>query len=256
MAGPQRQFKAREKSYLSEYSMNLQGPVQAGAQFPAEFRMAFAANKVAIQVETKNRDNKNNGRFEIVVPYLGAIGVLNTIDKLIQDKARSKLQYKVKDFVYFGKGNKSDSPMIKGTLTVGRDNEGCLYIGMSGKDITPIKFIFALPAHDELCDDSGQRLGDAEHSEFAAKNFVVGYLGLLPVVMGIHYTPPEPKNPDGGNGGGGGQGGGGWGGNGGGNRGGGNGGGNQYGQGGNQGGGNASGSGSSGGGDFADDLPF
>jgi hypothetical protein len=209
MAGPQqRNFKAREKSYLSEYSLNIQGPVQNGASFPAEFRMAYAANKVAIQVETKNRDNKNNGRFEVVVPYLGAIGILQTIDRLLQDKSRAKLQYKVKDFVYFGKGNKSDRPMDKAVLTVGRDNEGCIYIGMSGKDITPIKFIFSLPAHDELCDDQGNRLNDAEHSEFAAKCFVVGYQGLLPVVMGLHYTPPEPK--DGGNGGGNNNGGGNW----------------------------------------------
>jgi len=254
MAGPQqRNFKAREKSYLSEYSMNMQGPVQNGAQFPSEFRMAYAANKVAIQVETKNRDNKNNGRFEVVVPYLGAIGILQTIDMLLKDKARSKLQYKVKDFVYFGKGNKSDSPMVKAALTVGRDNEGCIYIGMSGKDITPIKFIFSLPAHDELCDDQGNKLGDAEHSEFAAKCFVIGYQGLLPVVMGLHYTPPEPKGDSGnGNGnGGGGNGNGGWnGGNN--NRGNGGGGNNQN----NNGGGNGSGSGSSGGGDFADDLPF
>lgn len=245
MAGPQqRNFKAREKSYLSEYSMNLQGPVQNGASFPSEFRMAYAANKVAIQVETKNRDNKNNGRFEVVVPYLAAIGITQTIDMLLRDKTRSKLQYKVKDFVYFGKGNKSDSPMVKATLTVGRDNEGCIYIGMSGKDITPIKFIFSLPAHDELCDDQGNRLGDAEHSEFAAKCFVVGYQGLLPVVMGLHYTPPEPKDGGNGNGGGGNN-----------NRGNG-GGGNQYNNQNNNGGGNGSGSGSSSGGDFSDDLPF
>ncbi len=200
MSNAKRKFTPREKSYLSEFTLGMQGPVQNGAQFPAEFRMAFAANKVAIQVETKNRDAKNFGRFEVVVPYMSAIGILNTIDLLIQDKNRSKAQYRVKDFVFFGPGNKSDAPMLKGTLTVGRDTEGCLYIGLSGKDITPIKFIFSLK-HDELTNDQGEPVNAAEMAEFAAKVFVETYKGLLPVVMALHYKEPEPKNPAGGNGG-------------------------------------------------------
>ena len=200
----QRQIKAREKSYLNEYGMNVKGPVQAGATFPAEFRMAFAANKVAIQVETKNRDAKNYGRFEIVVPLLSAMGVLCTIDRVIKDKSLSKLAYTIKDYVYFGPGKKSDAPMKKGTMTVGRDSDGCMYIGMSGKDITPIKFIFSLPAYDELCDDTGAPHTAQIQSEFAAIVFYETYSKILPTVMVLHYAEPEKKEGGGGQGGNGG----------------------------------------------------
>lgn len=243
----QRQVKARDKTYLSEYTMNLKGPVQSGAQFPSEFRMAFAANKVAIQVETKNRDAKNYGRFEIVVPLMSAMGVLCMIDRLIKDKSATKLAYNVKDFVYFGPGKKSDSPMKKGTLTVGRDQDGVLFMGMSGKDITPIKFVFSLPAYDDLTDDQGNPFNAATQSEFAAVVFYETYKAILPPIMALHYAEPEKK--DGGNGGG----------NGGGGYGGGNRGGNGGGNGGNGGGGSwGGGGGNSGGGDagFSEDIPF
>jgi len=199
---PPRQVKAREKSYLSEYTMNIQGPVQNGATFPSEFRMSYAANKVAIQVETKNRDAKNYGRFEIVMPLMSAMGVLVMIDRLIKDKAATKIAYNVKDFVYFGPGKKSDAPMSKGKLTVGRDAEGCLYIGMSGKDITPIKFIFSLPASDEMLDEAGNPFAPAVQSEFGAIVFHETYSKMLPIVMALHYAEPEKKE-GGGNGGGG-----------------------------------------------------
>lgn len=204
MAGPgQKKFTPREKSYLSEYSLKMEGPVQNGAQFPSEFRMAFAANKVAIQVETKLRDAANYGRFEIVVPLLSAMGILETIDFMIKNPNTAKRQYRVKDFVWFGK-EKSNEPKVKATLTVGRDNEGCLYIGLSGKDITPIKFIFNL-IHDEITDDQGNVINAAEMAEFAAKVFYQTYSKMLPTIMALHYKEPEPKGGAGGGQGNGGQ---------------------------------------------------
>lgn len=198
MAGQQRRFTPREKSYLSEYSLKLSGPVVNGARFPSEFRMAFAGNKVAIQVETKLQDAKNYGRHEIVVPYMTAIGILEIIRELLNKKL-TKISYRVKDFVFFGRDKKSDQPMVKATMTVGRDADGTVYIGMSGKDITPVKFPFALAGHDELVDDQGNQLNPAETSEFAAHVFVGTYYHLLPAVMALHYKEPEKK---GGNGGG------------------------------------------------------
>lgn len=221
-------FKAREKSILNSYDLNVPGPVQNGSTFPSEFRMAFvpSSSSVAIQVETKVKDAKNYGRYEVVVPYMSAIGILETVKVLINNPEKRKAVYRIKDFVFFG-GGKSDEPKVKATLTVGRDGEGCLYMGLSGKDITPIKFVFALSKHDEICIDE-QETG-ASTSEFAAKVFVAAYGGLLPVVAAIGYTPPVPKEKPAGNGG------------------------NSYG-GGNRGG--NSGGGSSGGNSFDQELPF
>jgi hypothetical protein len=248
MARPQ--FTPREKSFLNDWNTCMKGPVQNGAQHPSEFRMVMAGNNVAIQVETKLRDAKNYGRFEVKVPYMSAIGVLCAIDLLLKNPSKTKLSYTMKDFIFFGPGKKSDNPMEKGKLTIGRDNEGCVYMGLSGKDITPIKFIFALPMYDELVGEDGSRVNQAEESSFAATVFYQSYIGLLPVVGTMYYKEPEKKeggNGNSGNGGGGYNGGGNRGGNGGGynNNGGGNGGG--YNGGGNSGG-------STGG--FDSDIPF
>lgn len=53
-------FKAREKSFLNDWNLSVQGPVQNGATFPSEFRMAFvpSSNSVAIQIETKSKTPK------------------------------------------------------------------------------------------------------------------------------------------------------------------------------------------------------
>lgn len=249
MARPQ--FTPREKSYLNDWNTCMKGPVQNGAQHPSEFRMVMAGNSVAIQVETKLRDAKNYGRFEVKVPLMSAIGVLEAINLLLQNPSKTKVSYTMKDFIFFGPGKRSDNPMEKGKMTIGRDGDGCLYMGLSGKDITPIKFIFALPMYDELCGEDGNRVSQAEESSFAGKVFYSTYIGLLPVVATMYYKEPEKK--DGGNGGNGGNGGGGY--NGGGqNRG--NGGGyNGGGNGGGYGGGNSNGGGNSGGG-FDDSIPF
>ena len=200
MAAPQiRSFKPRDKTYLNEWDLCLHGAIQAGAQHPAEFRMAFAQNKIAIQVETKNRDAKNNGRFEIVVPYVSAIGMLVALDELLKDPECKKIQYKIKGHVFFS-GKRSDEPVQKGALTIGRDSENILYMGLSGKDITPIKFTFSV-LFDELV--IGEATSAQKASEFAAKVFYMSYIGLLPVVAGMNYAPPEPKNPQGGGNGGG-----------------------------------------------------
>ncbi|QXO10235.1 hypothetical protein pEaSNUABM37_00276 [Erwinia phage pEa_SNUABM_37] len=243
MARPQ--FTPREKSFLNDWNTCMKGPVQNGAQHPSEFRMVMAGNNVAIQVESKLRDAKNYGRFEVKTSYMSAVGVLMAIDRLLKDPNKSKLSYSMKDFIFFGPGKKSDNPMEKGKITIGRDNEGCVYMGLSGKDITPIKFVFALSMFDELCDDQGNRVGGAEESEFAAAVFVESYRGLLPVIATMYYKEPEKKE-GGGQGGNGGNGGGGYGG--------GNNGGNRGGNGGGYGGGN-NGGGNSGGG-FDSDIPF
>lgn len=252
MARPQ--FTPREKSFLNDWNTCMKGPVQNGAQHPSEFRMVMAGNNVAIQVETKLRDAKNYGRFEVKVPYMTAIGVLTAIDYLLKNPSKNKVSYTMKDFIFFGPGKKSDNPMEKGKLTVGRDGDGCVYMGLSGKDITPIKFIFALPMYDELTGEDGNRVNAAEESSFAATVFYETYRGLLPVIATMYYKEPEKK--DGGNGGNGGGGnyGGGNGGNGGG-YGGGNRGGQGGGNGGGYGGGNSNGGGNSGGG-FDADIPF
>lgn len=237
MARPQ--FTPREKSYLNDWNMGMKGPVQNGAQHPSEFKMVMAGNNVAIQVETKLRDAKNYGRFEVKVPYMSAIGVLEAINLLLQNPAKTKVSYTMKDFIFFGPGKKSDNPMEKGKLTIGRDGEGCLYMGLSGKDITPIKFVFALSMYDELVGEDGGRVSGAEESNFAGKVFYQTYIGLLPVIATMYYKEPEPKNPQGGNSGGG---------YGGGNQ-------NRGGNGGGYGGGNSNGGGNSGGG-FDQDIPF
>lgn len=239
MARPQ--FTPREKSYLNDWNMGMKGPVQNGAQHPSEFKMVMAGNNVAIQVETKLRDAKNYGRFEVKVPYMSAIGVLEAINLLLQNPAKTKVSYTMKDFIFFGPGKKSDNPMEKGKLTIGRDGEGCLYMGLSGKDITPIKFVFALSMYDELVGEDGSRVSGAEESNFAGKVFYQTYIGLLPVIATMYYKEPEPKNPQGGNGGGQGGNGGSYGG------------GNQ--NRGGYGGGNSNGGGNSGGG-FDDSIPF
>lgn len=244
MARPQ--FTPREKSYLNDWNMGMKGPVQNGAQHPSEFKMVMAGNNVAIQVETKLRDAKNYGRFEVKVPYMSAIGVLEAINLLLQNPAKTKVSYTMKDFIFFGPGKKSDNPMEKGKLTIGRDGEGCLYMGLSGKDITPIKFVFALSMYDELVGEDGNRVNGAEESNFAGKVFYQTYIGLLPVIATMYYKEPEPKNPQGGNGGGQGGNGGGYGG------------GNQN-RGGNSGGGYGGGNSNSGGnsgGGFDDSIPF
>lgn len=238
MARPQ--FTPREKSFLNDWNSCMKGPVQNGAQHPSEFRMVMAGNNVAIQVESKLRDAKNYGRFEVKTSYMSAVGFLKAIDRLLKDPSKSKLSYSMKDFIFFGPGKKSDAPMEKGKLTIGRDGNGCIYMGLSGKDITPIKFTFALSMFDELLDDQGARVGAAEESEFAAGVFVESYLGLLPVIATMYYKEPEPKNPQGGQGGGNSYGGGG-------NRG--NGGNNNF-------GGSAGGSTGGEGGGFDDSIPF
>lgn len=243
MARPQ--FTPREKSYLNDWNMGMKGPVQNGAQHPSEFKMVMAGNNVAIQVETKLRDAKNYGRFEVKVPYMSAIGVLEAINLLLQNPAKTKASYTMKDYIFFGPGKKSDNPMEKGKLTIGRDGDGCLYMGLSGKDITPIKFVFALSMYDELLGEDGSRVSGAEESNFAGKVFYQTYIGLLPVIATMYYKEPEPKNPQGGNGGGQGGNGGGYGG---GNQ-------NRGGNGGGYGGGNSNGGGNSGGG-FDDSIPF
>jgi hypothetical protein len=248
MARPQ--FTPREKSFLNDWNTCMKGPVQNGAQHPSEFRMVMAGNNVAIQIESKLRDAKNYGRFEVKVPYTSAIGVLVTIDFLLKNKDKGKLSYAMKDFIFFGPGKKSDNPMEKGKLTVGRDAEGCLYMGLSGKDITPIKFVFVPAMFDEWLDEGGARLSPAAQSELAATMFYETYRGLLPVIATMYYKEPEKKEGGNGGNGGGGNGGGYGGGNRGGNGGGGNGGGN-WGGGGN----NNSGGGDSGGG-FDDSIPF
>lgn len=248
MARPQ--FTPREKSFLNDWNTCMKGPVQNGAQHPSEFRMVMAGNNVAIQVESKLKDAKNYGRFEVKVPYMSAIGVLTTIDFLLKNPSKNKLSYTMKDFIFFGPGKKSDGPMEKGKLTVGRDGEGNLYMGLSGKDITPIKFTFALPMYDQLLDDNGAPASSADESVLAAMVFVETYRGLLPVIATMYYKEPEPKNPQGGqgNGGGGYNGGGQNRGNGGGGYGNNNGGNNNF-------GGSAGGS-TGGEGGFAEDIPF
>lgn len=239
MARPQ--FTPREKSFLNDWNTCMKGPVQNGAQHPSEFRMVMAGNSVAIQVESKLRDAKNYGRFEVKVPYMSAIGVLTAIDFLLKNKDKTKMSYTMKDFIFFGPGKKSDNPMEKGKLTVGRDAEGNMYMGLSGKDITPIKFTFALPMYDQLLDESGAPCNSADESTFAAMVFYETYRGLLPVIATMYYKEPEPKNPQGGGG---------------------NGGGNSYGGGQQNRGGNSSYGGSAGGqtggegGGFDSDIPF
>jgi len=241
------QFTPREKSYLNDWNMGLKGPVQNGAQHPSEFKMVMAGNHVAIQVESKLKDAKNYGRFEVKVPLMSAVGFLRAIKTMLDNPSKTKMAYAMKDYIFFGPGKKSDNPMEKGKLTIGRDGDGCLYMGLSGKDITPIKFIFALSMYDELFGEDGQRASQAEESNFAGWVFYDTYMGMLPVIATMYYKEPEPKNPQGGNGGGNNSYGGGQQ-----NRGG----GNSYGggnNGGNYGGGN-SGGGSTGG--FDSDIPF
>lgn len=247
MARPQ--FTPREKSFLNDWNTCMKGPQQNGAQHPSEFRMVMAGNNVAIQIETKLRDAKNYGRFEVKVPYMSAIGVLVTIDRLLRDPSKAKLSYTMKDFIFFGPGKRSDNPMEKGKLTVGRDTDGTIYMGLSGKDITPIKFPFVPAMYDEWVDENGARVDNALQSELAATVFYETYRGMLPVIATMYYKEPEKKEGQGGgqggNGGGNNYGGGNRGGNGGGQSSG----GNNGGWGGNSGGGNS-------GGGFDDSIPF
>lgn len=225
------QFKAREKTFLSDYNLNVPGPVQNGATFPSEFRLAWVAssNSVAIQIETKVRDAKNYGRYEIVAPYMSVIGIMECVKMLANDEAK-KIAYRIKDYVFFG-GQRSDSPKVKATMTVGRDQDGVIFFGLSGKDIQPIKFTMALSKYDEVTIDEVDSA--AATSLLAAKVMYTTFTGLLPVISAIHYKEPEKREPKSGNGG--------------------NGGGNSYGSNrNNNGGGNSGGNG----GGFDQDLPF
>lgn len=254
---------------LSEYALRLTGEkIGQNKRDPSLMVNVKRDGKsgpwcVLLEARTGVENDKDYGKISFMLDVPTAFMFFNLIEQhaaagktaaATGEGAFDKIELHNRRFMR-GQNAMSKEPMLDGTIAVGHTKDGLVYIGIKSwdPDRPNCKFILR-PVVDfrravKLFRKDGTPWEDGPLSQLYAESWAKGMTKLIAQAYQSEFTPPAPRDNQGGQGGGGGYGGGG-------NRGGNNYGGNQGGGYGNQGGNQGGNSGGSGGGWSDDEIPM
>lgn len=160
-----------------------------------------------------NRPNEEGGAIQIPLPFLD-FGVLGALFQNLESRTvPGKYTFTCRS--NYGPGGYSETPVVVGKITVGKNAEGVMYLGFNnGPGKPPAICEFKDSYMAELTDESGEKMDIAELSPIKAKVWLHDMNALIRAWAVHHATEPEQKpqhqgqgynNRSGGNSGGGGN---------------------------------------------------
>jgi hypothetical protein len=234
----------RDKNPLDNPKLKLSAPSPGAQGKWATLQVQFFSNMARLNVYSNNpndQSQRHGGRVSLKLPMHAFGVILQLLIKAIDPNTPKdwKEGYQCKE-TRWKDGKPSDEPMLEGTVWVGKDQNGVVWISVVhwNKESPRIKFEFGNTIFNILIDAQGNPITDEEASRMWVKSYLDTVGEMLKVIAATQPFHQAEKKEGGGYGGG--------------NRGGGGGGGRSYGGGG--GGGNAGGGGSYE--DTTDDIPF
>lgn len=257
----QRNPNARPPNVLNEFALRLTGEPINGAKRPPSLMINVRRDGKSgpwcaqFEARTNVENDKDYGKITLLLDMPTLFTFLNLINKWVDSTEAGFDRIELHSRRYMRAQNAmSKETMLDGTIAVGRMASGQIYIGVKSWDADRPNCKFILrPVVDfrrkvQLFKQDGTPWEDGPLSQFFARAWSDSMAKLVSHVYASEFTPPAPRENQGG-GYGGNRGGGGYGG---GNRGG----GNYGGGGGNYGGGNSAPATESSGDGWGDEIPM
>lgn len=209
---PQQNFQPRKKTALSDYRLPLPSSASPmeGARNPAQFMWEIKNNgKLVFKVnDGVYKQGAKNTHKEIEMDFGERALLFGALREAVEQKnfVNKQIALRKKDFVFTGgRSQMSDSPILKATMTIRKDENGIIHWGYSKGDYK-VEVVFRGP-HDCVVyykDEQGNRKEDAG---VMSRYYVSGYCRFHEPILNRmeeeHWVPPKPKeNAGGGNGGG------------------------------------------------------
>lgn len=213
MADGNRPNNMPKPNMLSEYRLRLKGDKVGNDSKVPTLGFSIKKNNPQIDVRTGVQNDKDYGRISAKLDTFTWFAVAQALRELHTREAGYKFAIKI-NAVRFINGKRSD-PMLDTSLTIGRDENGVAYLGVTSweKDRPVIRFRLLPDQLISFVHQDGRPWEASELSLLYAKGFAATMESLAPFILYHEYQEPPPR--DGGNGGGnwggnrGGQGGGG-----------------------------------------------
>lgn len=204
----QQQFQPRKKTILNDYRMPLPASIAPleGARNPAQFMWELKNNgKIVFKVnDGVYKQGAKNTHKEVELDWSERGMVFEALRDAVKNKdfVNKQIPIRKKDFVFTGgRSQMSETPILKATFTIRRDEQGIIYWGYSKGDYK-VEVSFRGPNDTSVFykDENGNRREDhGALSRYNAAAYVRFHEPILNRMEEEHWTPPKPK-PDAGNG--------------------------------------------------------
>lgn len=199
MAEQNQQYrKPLPKTAFNEFKLRMSARKLEGANRRPTLAFSLVKNNPRITVRTELETDKNKGVVAAPMDAPTFYAFLELLNKAIESDSDCGWYIENKNHTYEG-GERSREPVVMSKTIVGKDEEGRVFIGVSSRGITPVKFIFGSSYYHALSDKGGSALTEAEASCLYAKGYIKLLTNLTASVMDTHYTEPEPRQYGGGN---------------------------------------------------------
>lgn len=192
------------KTALDEYKLRLVSDAPPkGARRPATLAFSVVKNNPRFTLFTNVDTDKDKGRLQAALDTHTLYAFLQLLRKVADGEPGTKFSIENKNHTYFN-GQRSTEPKLMSTIIVGKDDEGCVFMGVVANNITPVKFIFGPTEYHMMVHKDGTPFTRAELSVLYAKGYADLLENLTANVLDSHYVEPEPRenNRRGGGGGG------------------------------------------------------
>lgn len=184
---------------LSLYSANAQGKM-------ASLNWGLVSNNPRITVYTNDpNDTIDNGKISANLDAPNFFAFLQILSNTAKSREDTKTKIDNLNFTWPG-GTRSKEPTMVSSLIVGKEN-GVVYISVTAARRPAIKFEIATQEFHHYFHGDGTPYTKAELSTIMSLAYVNMLTPLMTIAMNDNYTPPKPREDNGGGGFGGNKGG-------------------------------------------------
>ena len=205
-------FPERKKMVLDNDKLRLRAPNAKGKM--AALNWGLYSNNPRLTVYTHDPDDTvDNGVIRAALDAPTFFAFLELLSEAIN--SREAFRKKIDNLNYtFPGGRRSETPSVVSSLIVGREDDGTIYVSIAAPRRPVVKFPFTNPEFHNFFHGDGTQYSKADISNVYARSYLRMLSTLMTTAMDSNYTPPKPREDNGGNRNGGGGGNkGGWGGN-------------------------------------------
>jgi hypothetical protein len=121
-------------------------------------------------------------KFDMILESIMSIANNSTADKIIVSVRAS-----------FYEGKKLEKPIVTSRVTIGRDNEGVVYISLHPKDKQPAIFNFLPSFWAELLGSDGEKLSLDKASSICARSWATLIRGMMSSYLVANASNPKEE---------------------------------------------------------------
>lgn len=189
-------FPERKKMVLDNEKLRLRAPNAKGKM--ASLNWGLYSNNPRLTVYTNDPDDTvDNGVIRAALDAPTFFAFLELLSEAINSREAFRKKIDNLNFTFPG-GRRSETPSVVSSLIIGREDDGTIYISVAAPRRPVVKFPFTNPDFHNFYHGDGTQYSKADISNVYARSYLRMLSTLMTVAMDTNYTPPKPREDNGG----------------------------------------------------------